>query len=144
MADNVTLNPGLNGAIVASDEILGVQYQRMKLIHGADGVNNGDVSTVNPFPVASPSVSPVDRSGTIATGGTAQVLMSANSSRRGFTLQNNSSGILYINITNGIASSSSLQISVGSLYESPENGCTGFAVSIFGATTGQAFYSAEW
>jgi hypothetical protein len=49
MPDNVTL-PG-TGAVVASDDIGGFQYQRVKLIHGADGTNAGDVAVGNPLPV---------------------------------------------------------------------------------------------
>ena len=49
MADNVTITPG-SGASVAADDIGGVLYQRVKLIEGADGVNNGDVSSSNPLP----------------------------------------------------------------------------------------------
>lgn len=48
MPDNTTL-PG-TGVVVADDEIAGAKYQRIKLIHGADGVNAGDVSTANPLP----------------------------------------------------------------------------------------------
>jgi hypothetical protein len=51
MADNTPLNPGTGGDVIASDDIGGVKYQRNKLIHGADGVNDGDVSTSNPLPV---------------------------------------------------------------------------------------------
>lgn len=49
MADNSTLPA--TGDVVAADEIGGVKFQRMKLIHGADGANDGDVSLVNPYPV---------------------------------------------------------------------------------------------
>jgi hypothetical protein len=49
MADNVVL-PG-TGVPVASDDIGGNQFQRVKLVHGADGVNDGDVSTDNPYPI---------------------------------------------------------------------------------------------
>ncbi len=49
MADNVTL-PGAS-EVIATDEIGGAQFQRIKLIHGANGINNGDVSTVNGLPV---------------------------------------------------------------------------------------------
>jgi hypothetical protein len=48
MADNVTL-PG-TGAVVAADEIGSALYQRIKLVHGADGTNDGDVSGANPLP----------------------------------------------------------------------------------------------
>jgi hypothetical protein len=50
VADNVGYTPG-SGATVASDDIGGVQFQRVKLVHGADGVNAGDVSLTNPYPV---------------------------------------------------------------------------------------------
>jgi hypothetical protein len=52
MADNVTLNPGIGGAVIAADEIAGAKYQRVKLIHGDDGVNDGDISATNPLPVS--------------------------------------------------------------------------------------------
>lgn len=51
MADNTTLNTGSGGDTVAADDISGVKYQRVKLIHGADGVNAGDVSSANGLPV---------------------------------------------------------------------------------------------
>lgn len=53
MADNVGYTPG-TGATVAADEIAaasGIYYQRIKLIHGVDGVNDGDVAKTNPLPV---------------------------------------------------------------------------------------------
>ena len=50
MADNVGITPG-TGATAAADDIGGVLYQRVKVVVGADGVNNGDVSTANPMPV---------------------------------------------------------------------------------------------
>lgn len=48
MADHVTL-PG-TGQIVATDEVGGVQYQRVKTVWGGDGLAN-DVTIDNPFPV---------------------------------------------------------------------------------------------
>jgi hypothetical protein len=50
MADNVNITPG-SGATVGADEIAGALYQRMKLVEGADGVNDGDISAANPLPV---------------------------------------------------------------------------------------------
>lgn len=49
MADNLAYTPG-SGATVASDEIGGVHYQRIKNAYGADGVAT-DVSATNPMPV---------------------------------------------------------------------------------------------
>lgn len=51
MADNVTANSGTGGATFAADDILGVHYPRTKLVIGADGANDGDVSSANPLPV---------------------------------------------------------------------------------------------
>jgi hypothetical protein len=56
MADNITTNPGTGGAVLASDDIGGVQYPRTKLVIGADGVNGGDVSAANPLPITSASL----------------------------------------------------------------------------------------
>lgn len=54
MADNVILNaPTSTGDTIAADEISSAKYQRIKLIFGADGSNDGDVSTTNRFPVSS-------------------------------------------------------------------------------------------
>lgn len=52
MADNTILPTGVGGDTIATDDIAGVKFQRVKLIHGADGVNDGDVSTANPLPTA--------------------------------------------------------------------------------------------
>lgn len=54
MADNTTLNTGTGGDVVASDDIAGVKFQRVKLIHGADGTNAGDVAVANALPAAPP------------------------------------------------------------------------------------------
>jgi hypothetical protein len=50
MADNVGYTPG-SGATIAADEIGGVLYQRVKLIHGADGIAH-ETANGNPLPVA--------------------------------------------------------------------------------------------
>lgn len=49
MADNVPITAG-SGTSIGADDISSVWYQRIKVIHGADGTNDGDVSTANPFP----------------------------------------------------------------------------------------------
>lgn len=50
MADNVTLNAGSGGPSIATDDIGGVQYQRVKACFGADG-SASDVSSAVPLPV---------------------------------------------------------------------------------------------
>ncbi len=52
MADNFTTLDASDASITgAADEIGGVKFPRVKLIHGADGVNDGDVSSANGLPV---------------------------------------------------------------------------------------------
>lgn len=51
MADNVNITPG-SGDVVAADDIAGAKHQRVKLTLGADGVNDGDVSSSNPIPAS--------------------------------------------------------------------------------------------
>ena len=50
MADNFDYTPG-TGETGAADDIGGVKFPRVKLIHGADGTNDGDVASGNPLPV---------------------------------------------------------------------------------------------
>lgn len=52
MADNSQLSAAVgSGITVADDDIGGVKYPRSKIVIGADGVNDGDVSSANPLPV---------------------------------------------------------------------------------------------
>lgn len=50
MADNTTLNTGSGGDVIASDDIAGVKYQRVKVSVGADG-SAADASLTAPLPV---------------------------------------------------------------------------------------------
>ncbi|MCC6315347.1 MAG: hypothetical protein IT337_15190 [Thermomicrobiales bacterium] len=85
------------------------------------------------------------RSGTITSGGTAQDLAAANASRRGFAIQNLSTGDLYFNTeATAVAGQPSFKIAAGQLYETPIHAVPTGAVSIIGATTGQAFAAREW
>lgn len=49
MADNIGITAG-TGTIIASDDIAGIQHQRIKMVIGADGVSNGDIAATNPMP----------------------------------------------------------------------------------------------
>lgn len=97
------------------------------------------------FVVAPAAATYVNRSGTITAGGTAQVAMALNASRRGFSIQNNSTGDLWFDtLATAVQSQPSICLSAGSLYETPYGGCPTGAVSIIGATTAQAFSAREW
>lgn len=49
--DNTTINGGIGGDVIATDDIGGVKHQRVKVEFGADGVAT-DVSLTNPLPIA--------------------------------------------------------------------------------------------
>lgn len=78
MADNVTANPGVGGATFGSDDIAGIQYPRSKIIIGANGVNDGDVSAANPLPITAPSALSVT-----ATPGEAQQVLGTDTYTEG-------------------------------------------------------------
>lgn len=88
------------------------------------------------------------RSGTIGTGGQAQVLMAANVDRRGWSIQNQSTQDLYLRsrgesgTVNATQDHNSIKIPPGAYYEPPVVDTR--ALSIIGPTTGQAFYAREW
>jgi hypothetical protein len=84
-----------------------------------------------------------NRSGTITEGGTAQVLAAANSTRKGFWVQNVSDTDIWINeLGNASADQPSIYIPPGAMYEFPVVPMS--AISIFCATTGKAFSAREW
>ena len=99
-------------------------------------------------PTAPPRVAATSRSGTIATGGTAQDLMPANAARNGWCIQNLSTGDLRVR-SKGAAGTAiasfdqnSLLIPPGGYYEAPH--ASPHAFSVIGSQTGQAFYATEW
>lgn len=97
------------------------------------------------FTIAGNPVTETNRSGTITAGGVAQTLMAANAARGGFIIQNVSTGDLWFSsVGTAAASQPSIWLPAGSYYEPPETGVPITAISIFGATTGQAFTAREW
>lgn len=92
---------------------------------------------------SAPLSSGTDRSGSIATGGTAQSLAAANASRTGLKGQNISSGDLWINEIGGTAAADtagSWKVPAGSSFSIS----TSRSISIVGATTGQKFTATEF
>jgi len=86
-------------------------------------------------------------SGTITLGGTAQSLAAANPTRRGCVVQNLSTGDLWINDQGTAAASQpSIKVPAGGQYVCGSGGgfAPGQALSIFGATTAQAYSGREW
>lgn len=152
-ADNYTIQSGGAARTIRAKD-LGTSLAPMSI--AIDGAGLERFTTANPGYVTFPNgtvlsadtvirSTSTDRGGTITAGGTAQQMMAANTARRGFLIQNQSTGDLYINgLSTAAANQTSLRIPAGALYEtSPHHSGTG-AVSIFGATTGQAFYAREF
>lgn len=96
------------------------------------------------IPEISPAAAYAERSGTITAGGTAQTLAAANTARRFYRVMNLSTGDLWINDkgTAAVPNQPSFKLVAGAMYEVSSCAPTS-AISIFGATTGQAFSAAE-
>lgn len=129
-AATVAKQPALGTAGTPSADVISIQGVATGVALPADTVVRSSASS---------------RSGAIVTGGTAQVLAVANASRRGFSIQNQSQGNLWFSGLGGAtADNNSLLLAPGDLYESaPQHIGTG-AISIVGATAGQAFYAREF
>lgn len=83
------------------------------------------------------------RHGTITTGGVAQQLAAANTVRRGIWVINLSEEVLYVDET-GTAAATTPSITLYPQEQWEPKACGFGAISIFGATTGQAFNAREW
>ena len=101
------------------------------------------VSSSNPLPVQNVNAAPIDRSSSITTGGAAQPLMTANANRQGIEFFNNSVGSIWLNVVGtATAGGGSIEVRSGGYYAPPV--CPVTAISIIGATTGQAFTCWEY
>lgn len=112
---------------------------------GKVGIDQTTPGTTNNVTVSGNPVTYTDRSGTIAAGGTRQQLAASNASRKGFFIQNNSTGNLWINFgVNAVQSQPSLLLLPNAYFEIPEHGVSTAALDIVGPTTGQTFTAKEW
>lgn len=98
MADNTRLNPGAGGDLIATDELPGGEkVARSKVMLGANGQDNGDVSLTNPMPVKPrPITFAAPTFAAVAT--TSTEILAANSSRRGAIIVNDSDEVIYLGI----------------------------------------------
>lgn len=98
---------------------------------------------IAPTPVASPATSlnvGTNKSGSITVGGTAKVLAALNASRRSLTIQNTSTGDLFIN-EHGTATADGNSFILEP--KASANIQTRNAVSVLGMTTGQTWAATE-
>lgn len=102
----------------------------------ADPLSNSPAAVLFPVASASNGVAVF----TITAGGSHQPLANANSVRRGWWLQNHSTGDLWIGKgATAAAAPPCIKVAAGALYECPQHMVTGDALRVFGATTGQSF-----
>jgi hypothetical protein len=120
-------------------------------LHAPAATNAQGVSTPvgpqNPLPVINTAAAVArDGSGTLATGGSAQTLFGGIVPTNGFLVQNNSSAALWISdVGAAAAGGASLQLAAnGGVFATPSGYKPAGAVSLFGATTGQAFAARRW
>jgi hypothetical protein len=169
MADNVNVNPGnaVDAVPVATDEIGGKHYQRIKIGVGADGsaadLDYGQETKAGSLPVVLASdqddltikptaITMTDRSGAITTGGTSQEVMAANTSRKSLLIVNISDTQLWVNFgTNAVQDSPSIPLEAASSTGAADGGSIEFegsviptqAINIIGPTTGKKFVAKE-
>jgi len=90
------------------------------------------------------SGTPVNRSGSITLGGTAQELAAANTSRSYLFVMNIAGEDLWVNFgAVAVADQPSIRLYPGEAYENPPHWCPTGSVSIIGATTGSKFVAKE-
>lgn len=83
----------------------------------------------------------LDKSGSIASGGTAQwVDEASDSSRQRVTLRNNSNSEMRFGFTSAlVGSTTGLPIEPGQTWESPDGEAPAGPISVYGTTTSDAF-----
>jgi hypothetical protein len=138
MADNIITAAGQ----LATDDIGGTHHPFTKVEFGADGIAT-PVSAADPLPVTLGALTAgTNRSGSITTANTHQVLAPANAARRALYGQNISAGDLWINEIGGNAAvdaAGSYRVAAGGEFSVSTNR----AISIIGATAGQKFTATE-
>jgi hypothetical protein len=105
------------------------------------------VGPQNPLPVVNTvGIAAVDGSGAFVAGGSAQTLFGGAVPANGFLVQNNSSAALWVSDA-GAASNggASIQIAAnGGVFATPSGYKPAGPVSLYGASTGQAFAARRW
>ena len=105
------------------------------------------VGAQNPMPVINAAAASAnDGSGAVAAGGSAQLLFGGIIPAHGFLVQNNSSAALWISdVGTASAGGASIQLAAnGDTFMTPSGYKPAGAVSLYGATTGQAFAARRW
>lgn len=134
MADDVIV-PG-TGETLAFDEISGVKFARTKFVIGADGTNDGDVSSGNPLPVTRVPFSTGART-QVSDSSSDGVILAANADRKFASIENTSSAILYLGLGTTVTTATNYTVAMveGAYYEVPA-GFTGQIRGIWASDPG--------
>jgi hypothetical protein len=97
--NNITVNPGLGGPDVATEEIGGVHYQLLKLIFGIPGANEGDVSSSNPMPVYQQPFKPNYTQGQTVTPAATAASIDIDANAKQVSLSNLGLNVCYVRIS---------------------------------------------
>lgn len=144
MADNTTLNTGSGGDTLATDDIGGVKYPRSKIVIGADGTNDGDVSSANPLPVSLASVPShaVTNAGTFAVQAAQTGTWTVTGAGGSFPITDSSGSItvdapagtpVFVRLSDGSAAITTLPVSLASVPSHAVTNAGTFATQIDGA-----------
>jgi hypothetical protein len=104
------------------------------------------VSAAAPLPVINTAGAlAVDGSGTVSTGGTAQTLFGGIVPGNGWLVANNSSAAIYVSdVGTATPGGASIPIAPSALFATPSGYKPAGPVSLYAATSGQAFAARRW
>ncbi len=144
MSDNTILNaPSSTGDTIASDDIGSVKYPRSKIVHGADGVNDGDVSKTNPLPTDPPQCSAATGS-QIPYSAISTLAVALNAARKGLAFYNNADKHCYVRFGAGATTANfTKRLSPGEYWE-PARNYTGRVDVIWDAGGTGALHATEF
>ena len=112
-----------------------------------DAQANTMVRAAVPIPVTVEQIGNLtDGSNSISVANTSQLLMNYDLTRRGFMIQNTSTGDLWINLTGAPATSASpsFKVAAGTTFQTPPFFPSSNPVAIFGATAGATYSVVKW
>lgn len=141
MADNTVLAAGSGGDTLATDDIGGVKYPRSKIVIGADGTNDGDVSSANPLPIAGA----VTNAGTFAVQASQTGTWTVTGAGGSFPVTDSGGSLtvdapvgtpLFVRLSDGTSAITTLAVSLASVPSHPVTNAGTFAV--------QAAQSGTW
>ena len=118
-------------------------------IHAPAAIVGGTATPVGPaapLPVINTAgAAASDGSGTVGTGGTAQTLFGGVAPTNGWLVANNSSAAIYVSdVGVATAGGGSVPVAPGAVFATPPGYKPAGPVSLYGATTGQAFAARRW